>query len=216
MVPGNHDTYIRVSWEEGLGKWADYMADAEDDRGLRYKEERPIQSLDDFPIVRLRGAIALIGLSSAIPTLPLLAGGRLGAAQLAALKLHLQRLKGYFRVVLIHHPPSGVGPWRKGLWDWQSFQEVIAAEGAELILHGHMHRSYLTKIPTPNGHAPVIGVPSASALPHGHKDYARYHLYEIERLAEDEWRMRLTIRGLDIMGGVFTDEGRFHLAIPAV
>lgn len=215
VIPGNHDAYIRVSWEEGLGKWANYMAGGQIGSEELYRKERPVQSLEEFPIVRLRGPLALIGLSSAVPTWPLLAGGRLGTQQLAALKAHLQRLRGYFRVILIHHPPAGNGPRRKGLWDWQPLQEVVAAEGAELILHGHMHRSYLTKIPAPIGYVPVIGVPSASAWPHGHKDYARYHLYEVERQGERVWRLHLVVRGLNMEEGVFTEEGRFHLTVPA-
>ena len=38
-----------------------------------------------FPFVRRRGPLALIGVSSAVPTLPLMATGRLGRAQLDAL-----------------------------------------------------------------------------------------------------------------------------------
>ena len=25
LVPGNHDAYVGVGWEKGLGLWADYM-----------------------------------------------------------------------------------------------------------------------------------------------------------------------------------------------
>ena len=38
-----------------------------------------------FPFVRRRGPLALIGVSSAVPTPPLMATGRLGRAQLDAL-----------------------------------------------------------------------------------------------------------------------------------
>ena len=38
-----------------------------------------------FPFVRRRGPLALIGLSTAVPTAPFMATGRLGDAQLARL-----------------------------------------------------------------------------------------------------------------------------------
>ena len=37
-----------------------------------------------FPFVRMLGPVALIGINSAVPTPPLVASGRLGAAQLDA------------------------------------------------------------------------------------------------------------------------------------
>ena len=60
-----------------------------------------------FPFVRRFGDVALVALSSAIPTMPFIAAGRLGSAQRAFLKLALEELGrvGLFRVVLIHHPP---------------------------------------------------------------------------------------------------------------
>src|SRR5262249_57671674 len=60
-----------------------------------------------FPFVRRRGPLALIGLSTAAPTAPFLATGRLGRAQVARLADALDRggRERLFRVVLIHHPP---------------------------------------------------------------------------------------------------------------
>ena len=70
-----------------------------------------------FPFVRRFGDVALIALSSAIPTMPFMAAGRLGSAQRALLSVALEELgrQGLFRVVLIHHPPlAGQAGWRRG------------------------------------------------------------------------------------------------------
>ena len=70
IVPGNHDAYVRAPRRIRSAHWGDYMRG--DDDGT-------------FPFVRRRGPLALIGLSSAVPTPPFLATGRLGDAQLAQL-----------------------------------------------------------------------------------------------------------------------------------
>ena len=59
-----------------------------------------------FPFLRRRGPLALIGVSSAVPTPPLMATGWLGRAQLDALERMLAQLAAEhaFRVLLVHHP----------------------------------------------------------------------------------------------------------------
>src|SRR5262249_61279914 len=48
--------------------------------------------------------------------------------------------EGLFRVVLIHHPPVSRLPQHfKRLIDAAPLRRVIAAHGAELVLHGHAH-----------------------------------------------------------------------------
>ena len=59
LVPGNHDIYVRRVQQAPAKYWADYM--------------RGDDGLDRFPFVRRRGNVALIGLSTALPTAPLLA-----------------------------------------------------------------------------------------------------------------------------------------------
>ncbi len=56
--------------------------------------------------MRRRGPVALIGVSSAVPTPPLMATGRLGRAQLDALDRDLAQMSTdeAFRVLLVHHP----------------------------------------------------------------------------------------------------------------
>jgi 3',5'-cyclic AMP phosphodiesterase CpdA len=207
VVPGNHDAYVRVKGDEGLGRWRDYMTD------LAWQPADGASPADSFPFVRRFGPLALIGLSSAVPTAPFFASGTLGAEQLAKLRDILAQLgaEGAFRVVLIHHPPLySKGHRRKALTDAREFRNVVRAVGAELVLHGHMHIAALGHI----GKVPVIGVPSASSLPWHRKDAAAYNIYRVDR-ANGGWKLSVEIRGLTDARDRFAPTGSYELAIPA-
>ena len=217
VIPGNHDAYVPLPWPQSLGLWEAYMtgqhSDADGDRSAR-----PPRDLRDFPFLRRIGDVALIGLSTALPTVPFSAAGELGTAQLQALDRMLEGLgcEGLFRVVLIHHPPFAGGAYRrKSLRDAADFARVIASRGAELVLHGHMHISSLGRLPGPTGAVPVIGVPSASAVAVGkanHKDPSRYHIYRISRAAPGaQWQLEVSIREWQADGSGFAPVGEIAL-----
>jgi len=214
VIPGNHDAYVPMAWERSIGLWADFMTGSGSGDA---SPESPVRSGADFPFVRRRGPVAIVGVSTACPMPPFYASGRAGRRQLDALRARLVELAadGMFRVVLIHHPPfDSRGRHRDRLVDSAEFRAVIAAVGAELILHGHTHRSGLTKLPTPHGAVPVIGVPSASAKVDYHgKGHSQYHLYRVERDG-DGWRVDVEVRGVTPTLERFVPEGRFSLAIP--
>jgi len=183
FVPGNHDFYIRRAAHEPHSHWGDFM---------RGDEGAP----DEFPFLRRRGPLALIGLSSAVPTPLFVATGLLGDAQLARLAALLERLAGenLLRVVLIHHPPVSKPIYRfKRLLDSAELREILKARGADLVLHGHDHLHSVVYLDGPKGKIPTIGVPSASAAS-GEEDPAAYNLYRIER-ATDGWRCEAITRG---------------------
>jgi len=168
VVPGNHDAYVPGAEAMFAEHWRDYLAadDATD-------------SL--FPFLRRRGPIALIGLSTALPTLPFFATGRLGADQLERFDALLGNLlrEQCFRVVLIHHPPAGERPWLRRLTDTTAFRDIIARHGAELILCGHDHVAARHEIRGPRAAVPVVQVPSASAPVGDRHGAAAYNLYRI-------------------------------------
>jgi len=192
VVPGNHDAYVRAAAAHPLRYWGDYM---------RGDADGPLTTpgaTTHFPFVRRRGPVALVGLSTAVPTGPLMATGRLGADQLMRLADVLDALghEGVFRVVLIHHPPlSRFKQHMKRLIDAGPLRRIIAEHGAELVLHGHAHVHLLAWLDGPNGRVPAVGVPSASAAedPHGHP--AAYNLYAIER-AGNGWHCEAVTRGV--------------------
>ena len=197
VIPGNHDAYVAVPWESSLAKWQAYMTceGNADDGG----------EAGGFPFVRYRGPAAIIGLSSAQPTPLFCAHGTLGRAQLDRLRALLRRLgeEGWFRIVLLHHPPSlDKIAWRKRLVDAAPFREVIAEAGAELVLHGHDHTCGAERITSAAGAVPVIGVPSASAGEDGKKPLAHYQLYSIGREG-NAWRVAVAVRGFDPASGRF-------------
>jgi 3',5'-cyclic AMP phosphodiesterase CpdA len=195
VVPGNHDAYVAVPWASGVGRWAGYMSD--ESRGAPQAPAGP----GDFPYFRRRGEVAILGLSTAVPTAPFLASGSLGGRQLAVLGERLTALgrEGLCRVVLLHHPPEQPGvSRRKALSDAQAFRRVIAECGAELVLHGHDHTYAAGRLPAGRGAALVVGVPSASAVRRvGRRPEARYHLYTIDR-ADGSWRVGIEARGYEL------------------
>jgi 3',5'-cyclic AMP phosphodiesterase CpdA len=201
LVPGNHDAYVRAASVEPARQWGDFMCgDAE--------------PWAEFPFVRRRGPVALIGLSTAVPTLPFMATGRLGDEQIARLAdiLPILSREQLFRVVLIHHPPRGRPVQRtKRLIDAALLRDVLARHGAELVLHGHDHVSALVWLDGPNGRIPAVGVPSASAAATGEGDPAAYSLYRIDRGGEN-WRCEMVSRGLRKDADGIVELGRRMLA----
>lgn len=212
VVPGNHDAYVSVPWATSCGLWSAYMSGAR--TGGRVG---PPSGADDFPYVRRCGEMAVVGLSSALPTPPGWASGRLGAAQLGRLDAMLADLgeEDVFRVVLVHHPPiEGDNPVRKRLDDAAALQQVIARRGAELILHGHDHRCSIRAMAGPEGTVPAVGVPSASAVVENRRPIGQYHLFEIARTTAG-WRVGLRLRRYDAARGRFEAAGEERLEVGA-
>ena len=151
-----------------------------------------------FPFLRRRGPLAILGLSTALPTPPGSAAGALGDRQLDRLATNLEALgrEGLFRCVLLHHPPQDNGiSRRKRLIDAEGFRAVLSEAGAELVLHGHDHDFNDVRLAGPRGPIPVFGVPSASASLGHRRPGAHYQIYGIER-ATACWRIRILTRGL--------------------
>jgi 3',5'-cyclic AMP phosphodiesterase CpdA len=186
VVPGNHDAYVRATKHRSVEAWGNYIAG--DDAADRAAT---------FPAVRRRGPIVLIGVSSAVPTPPLMATGWLGRSQLDALAQILARLstEQAFRVLLIHHPLRSSAR-AKRLTDSSELLALLKQHGVELVLHGHDHVHSTIWIEGPKGSIPAIGVPSASALAHGRYPAAAYNLFSIKRVG-DAWRCEQTVRGIN-------------------
>ncbi len=202
VIPGNHDAYVHIHPDKGTGHWRPFMTANEAGEALSPSPR------GGFPFVRRFGSIALVALSSAVPTLPLVAAGRVGAAQRTALAgiLHTLSRKGLFRIVLIHHPPlPGQEGWRRGLRDAGAAQRILKAHGAELVLHGHNHEQSVVECATLSGPAIVVGVPSASESIPGHAPSARYNVYGIEQ-TKDGWRVEMTGRAAVSETSVFECE----------
>lgn len=191
-IPGNHDIYSKRGAAAALHGWAAYM-------GVRSADE-PVA----FPYVKFTGHVALIGLNSAIPTAPLVAHGRVGKLQLDKLAALLDslRLDGWFRLVMIHHPPlPGQAPRLRGLTDADQLSQVLKKHGAELVIHGHNHVESYSVLLTRTGSAHVVGAPSSSlGVAVGHEPLARYNLYRIGQ-ADGRWQLSIETRGFEVPDG---------------
>jgi len=200
VIPGNHETYARSPWEETFAHWLPYLA----------SDVTAAAPADLFPSLRIRDHIAFIGLSSARPSAPLLATGRLGKHQLQALGRILAETgeRRLFRVLLIHHPPlAETLGWRKRLTDSRALRDTLERHGVELVLHGHAHRATLGWLDTAAERAPVIGVPSASAIGHKPGRRARYNLCRVGRTATG-WALEIEARRYAAEHDRFVSAGR--------
>jgi 3',5'-cyclic AMP phosphodiesterase CpdA len=204
VIPGNHDAYVASGVAHFTEQWRDFSSG-----------DGRTGTQSGFPFLRRRGPLALIGVSSAVPTGPLMATGRVGAAQAAALGPLLAEAKrdGLFRVVLIHHPVAEHSAKRlRRLVDAARVRAVIAEHGAELVLHGHNHRTSVTTVPGPHGPVPVVGATATSLRPRPHHAGGGYNLFAIDGEA-GAWRLTLRERAVTEAGMVETRLER-TLAVP--
>jgi predicted phosphodiesterase len=204
VVPGNHEAMVRGIDARLLRHWAAYISGDDGKPG--------------FPWLRRRNGVALIGLSSAVATPPFMATGRLGGDQRAALARLLADTKReeLCRVVLIHHPPTSITRRRKALSDRAALCEVIAREGAELVLHGHTHRADLSWIDIGTGEGagrvPVIGAPACGMQPGTGHDAGAWRRLEITP-QDTGWQLVLRERRVTAAGEV-TDGPHLSFRLP--
>jgi len=186
VVPGNHDIYVELGADPGIGRWDAYMLSnvaGATAGGIKpaighYGGAGTWRS-GAFPYVRRIGHVAVVGVCSARPTLVGWASGTVGRPQLDRLAAILDQLKqaGLARLVMIHHPPlPGQAPPRRALEDAQALSELLERYGADLVIHGHNH----TQTSVIHAAIPILGVASASACrDYGDEPPARYNLITV-------------------------------------
>jgi 3',5'-cyclic AMP phosphodiesterase CpdA len=180
VVPGNHDVY--TSGSRKARRFATYFADY-------LQSDLPELTVDlgvgSFPVVKLRGPAAIIGLCSAVPRLPFVAAGRLGTLQLKALEGILSHPEVARRtpVVAMHHPPhnprSKLKSMLEGLSDAAMLWTTLESVPAAVLLHGHLHKRVRREDRRGSSKATTLGATSAS-LHHGSREkMAGFNLYQI-------------------------------------
>jgi 3',5'-cyclic AMP phosphodiesterase CpdA len=196
VVPGNHDALVPAAWNVSFAHWSDFMASDSAESGAF------------FPTLRIRGPVALIGLSTAHPTPLFSAAGSIGAAQLArcAQLLSETAQRNLYRVLLIHHPPlPNAVSAHKRLKDAESLLPLIRQHGAELILHGHSHRRSRGELPGPSTPVPVLGISSASASVRNSSQRATFRVFRMRRVTAG-WATACQDHVFDPERGQFTPE----------
>ena len=200
VIPGNHDALMPPASKTFFDVWGAYMAS---------RRVPPRSSgLAGYPVVRLRKGTALIGLSSACPTPPFSAAGRLGQTQCRRLGsiLEITGRQRLFRVLLVHHPPMrGQVKPRKALRDAAMLRAVIARYGAELVLHGHTHRHSFHQLPGPVAPVPVLGLPSSTACHSSLAKRACLRLYAVQPRDNGWW--------IEVYDHRLASLGRMHPAV---
>jgi 3',5'-cyclic AMP phosphodiesterase CpdA len=186
LVPGNHDFYAHGSAETVKQLWSDYLFPSD-----QLEVDWPS---DEFPVLRKRGKMSFIGVSSAIVTPVFMATGSLGSDQLEKLDQLLKQAanEGQLVCLLIHHPPlPGMTKWRKALTDADALETILKAHPALLIFHGHLHhnRELLW------GDSRIYCTAAASSVAD-----ASYRVFDIEE-NDDHWLFKMALKSISLDEG---------------
>lgn len=200
LVPGNHDTYVRdVRMLPFERMYAEYTSSDLPEHSLALAGGR-------FPFVRVRGPLAIVGLSSAVPRPPFIAAGRLGGAQRRALDAILAHpsVRDKTPVVLVHHPTypprSSLKAVLESLHDGAELEHALKSARPSVVLHGHLHRR-LVRRASARTRPTVIGATSASLH---HEDADRMAGFNVYTFAEDGALTELSAQVFDPQDGSFT------------
>jgi 3',5'-cyclic AMP phosphodiesterase CpdA len=181
VVPGNHDLYTRGALRsKRFSTYFEHFLESD------LPELSADIGLGRFPVVKLRGPLAIIGLSSAVPRPPLMASGQLGSAQLDALARILahDEVRRRTPVIALHHPVHNPPSWLKtvveGLWDARGLTDALGPVAHGMLLHGHLHLRVQRELTTRAGSIVAVGATSAS-LDHleSHR-MAGFNLYDFD------------------------------------
>lgn len=174
VVPGNHDAYT----------YGGLLTRDFERLFAAYLDSDVVLGSGVFPLVHLRQNVAMIGLSTARPSPPLLAIGTLGSRQLDGLSRALEHpeVRCRFRLVVLHHAPlSPPARWSQRLTDADQLLEVLRQRGADLVVHGHLHRNLRHDLSGPGPKPiPLIGINSSTWVSPQAERRASYNVYEID------------------------------------
>ncbi len=181
VIPGNHDLYLPPISRDG--RFPHHFS-------VFLESDLPELAVDvpagAYPCVKLRGPVAIIALSSAVPRPPFISAGYLGHDQVRALESVLAHPEVARRVavILVHHPPVDTRPrpfqLRDGLVDAAALRTALAPLSHGLVLFGHLHARFRCELPTQSGSVDVVCA-SGAALDHPDDAIrAGFNLYTIE------------------------------------
>ena len=214
MVPGNHDVYTRGSHRDQrfYRYFGPFMTGDIHPSGAALHEP----GVGRFPYLRLRGPVAIIGLTTATPRLPLVASGELGDTQLQALEriLDMPEVRARLPVLLQHHPwhnpPSRAKAFLGGLADATAEGRALRSLQRGLLLHGHLHRRIHRTVTTEAGHIDAIGTTSTSLLDDSDERMAGFNVYEVA----DDHTVQVTSHRMVLAPGGEKEAGFREVPVP--
>lgn len=179
LVPGNHDMYTQGAYraQRFSRHFQRYLASDLPEIEL---------GMGGFPFVHLRGPVAIIGLSTALPRPPLVASGGLGGPQLRAFERILAHPEVRQRTVVVlqhhpwHNPTSLTKILLEGLVDARRQGQLLRRLNRGLLLHGHLHRRVHRRLLTDSGHVDMVGATSASLLHDSDERMAGFNVYDVD------------------------------------
>lgn len=163
VIPGNHDAYGAKFYDKIDKHWRKWIKSDNGESG--------------FPFIRAAGPAVIIGLSSAVETLPFYANGILGTNQMDKMQELIKTVpKDKLSIVLCHHPvQNDAAVKRKALWDAKAFQQRLKQKPQiDIVLHGHTHRIHHEFLQGPDKDVVILGAGSGSYAKRAH-----YELIEI-------------------------------------
>jgi 3',5'-cyclic AMP phosphodiesterase CpdA len=198
IVPGNHDLYTHGAARSRRFEsfFNAYLQSDIPEIGVEHHGAR-------WPVVKLRGPAAFIGLSSAVPRLPMVASGYFGDAQLDAFSQVLEHpeVKKRTKVILQHHPAHNFDrifiTKMEGLTDSRKLAHKLGDVERGLILHGHSHHRIRREIATRGGIIDVVCATSASLISDNPHRHSGFNLYEIDDATGDVTRIEAHVLGDD-------------------
>ncbi|MGH8247785.1 MAG: metallophosphoesterase family protein, partial [Gammaproteobacteria bacterium] len=114
----------------------------------------------------------------------------------------------------LHHPPTPKPvSWRRRLTDTRALATILERCGAELVLHGHVHRPVHAMLRNAQGAIPVFGVPSASARGLESAKRAGYNICTIAASSQG-WTLTVQQRALSAPGRGLAAVGEYQFEVP--
>ena len=172
IVPGNHDVYTRGAHR--AHRFESYFGD------LMWTGPPPPPAFR-YPWYKRVDGVHVVGMSSAVPTLPLMATGRVGDEQLGrmeALSAEHDFHSG-FTIGMVHHNLHDRSLRKNLMHGMQDRHDVVqrcAAAGVNLLLHGHTHVAHRFQ----HQQMRIVGCGSSTWTgPHPDR-LARYNIYHVE------------------------------------
>ena len=189
VVPGNHDCY--TSGAQSESRFERFFGE------LLFRQDTG-PTAEHYPAIKVLGDVAIVGLSSALKTGPLMSWGQIGEEQLGRLQTALSRpeMADKFIIALVHHNLHKRDSFHEMTSSLRDREELIArllTHKVDVLCHGHTHRAHRFEVSLDTHTMLVIGSGSSTQNSTDTDRVARYNLMQVENGA-----LRIRTRAYDV------------------